>query len=112
MSVAQPMVIADPARVAWYDLPRGASIALYVQQALHRSPLDAHVGFVLFKNGLPVGYVGGWPFLGSCRIGINIFAPYRGGESAYLFCQVLRTYARLFGVDRFVAAPCRHEAPV
>ena len=102
------IALADPTRVAWYDLPRGASIALYVQQALHRSPLDAHVGFVLFKNGLPVGYGGGWPFLGSCRIGINVFAPYRGGESAYLFCQVLRTYARLFGVDRFVAEPSQY----
>src|SRR6185436_9582461 len=50
-------------------------------------------------------YGGGWPFLGTCKIGVNIFAPFRGGESALLFGQVLRVYRQCFGVGRFVAEP-------
>ena len=42
------------------------------------------------KNGVPVGYGGGWPFLAACRIGINVFPAFRGGESGWLFAQVLR----------------------
>ncbi len=60
---------------------------------------------MLFKNGVPVGYGGGWPFLGTCRIGVNVFAPFRGGESALLFGEVLRVYRQCFGVGRFVAEP-------
>jgi hypothetical protein len=60
---------------------------------------------MLFKNGVPVGYGGGWPFLGTCRIGVNVFAPFRGGESALLFGEVLRVYRQCFGVRRFVAEP-------
>jgi hypothetical protein len=70
-----------------------------------RLPLDSHVGFMLFKNSIPVGYGGGWPFLATAKIGVNIFAPFRGGESAFLFCQVLRVYHQRFGVDHFIAEP-------
>jgi len=33
--------------------------------------------------------------------GMNIFEPFRGGESGYMMCQVLRTYAQAFGVRYF-----------
>ncbi|MEP7181805.1 MAG: hypothetical protein ABI886_06440 [Betaproteobacteria bacterium] len=94
-----------PDGVAWHDLGRGAALALYTIRPDHRGAFDSHVGFLLFRNGLPVGYGGGWPFLGTCKIGVNIFAPYRGGESAWLFGQVLRVYAQRFAVQRFVAEP-------
>lgn len=86
---------ADPARTRYYELGRGVAIALYSMRAERRAPLDSQIGYVLFKNGLPVGYGGGWPFLGTCKIGINIFAPYRGGESTFLMASVLRAYAQL-----------------
>jgi hypothetical protein len=102
------ITLADPRGVRWYALGRGTGIALYTMLPERRGALDSHVGFMLFKNGLPVGYGGGWPFLGACRIGVNIFPPYRGGESAWLFCQVLRTYRQLFAVERFVAEPSQY----
>jgi hypothetical protein len=91
--------------VAWHDLGRGVAIALYPMRADRREALDSHIGMMLFKNGLPVGYGGGWPFLSTCRIGVNVFTPYRGGESTYLFAQVLRVYRQRFGIRRFVAEP-------
>jgi hypothetical protein len=89
----------------YHALGRGAGIALYAMAPGRGAPLDSHVGFMLFRNSLPVAYGGGWPFLGTAKIGVNIFAPYRGGESAYLFCQVLRVYRQRFGVDHFIAEP-------
>jgi hypothetical protein len=91
--------------VAWHELGRGIAVALYTMEAARRSPLDSHIGMMLFKNGIPVGYGGGWPFGGTCRIGVNMFAPYRGGESAYLCGQALHVYGHRFRVDRFIAEP-------
>ncbi len=91
--------------VAWHELDRGVAVALYTMRPARRSPLDSHVGMMLFKNGVPVGYGGGWPFAGTCRIGVNIFAPFRGGESALLFGQVLRVYRQRFAVGRFIVEP-------
>ena len=99
---------ADPAGVAYFDAGRGVAIALYTMRPERRSPVDSHVGMMVFKNGVPVGYGGGWPFLGTCRIGVNVFAPYRGGESAFLFGQVLRVYRQRFGIGRFVAEPSQY----
>lgn len=96
---------ADPDGIAQFDVGRGVAIALYTMRADRRSPIDSHIGMMVFKNGIPVGYGGGWPFLGTCRIGVNVFAPYRGGESAFLFGQVLRVYRQRFGIGRFVAEP-------
>ncbi len=96
---------AEPAGIEHHALGRGVTIALYVMAPGRRLPLDSHVGFMLFKNSIPVGYGGGWPFLTTAKIGVNIFPPFRGGESAFLFCQVLRVYHQRFGVDRFIAEP-------
>jgi len=96
---------AEPAGIEHHALGRGVTIALFTMAPGRRLPLDSHVGFMLFKNSIPVGYGGGWPFLGSAKIGVNVFAPFRGGESAFLFCQVLRVYSQRFGVDHFIAEP-------
>jgi hypothetical protein len=99
------IALACPDGVRYYELERGVALALYTMRPDRRSPLDSHVGMMIFKNGVPVGYGGGWPFLGTCKIGVNVFAPFRGGESALLFGQVLRVYRQCFGVERFVAEP-------
>jgi hypothetical protein len=96
---------AAPEGIEYHALGRGVAIALYTMVPGRRLPLDSHVGFILFKNAVPVAYGGGWPFMGTAKVGVNVFAPFRGGESAYLFCQVLRVYAQRFGIDRFIAEP-------
>ncbi len=105
-----PIAHADIARTRHYHLGRGVDIALYSATPAQRSALDSHIGYVLFKNSVPIGYGGGWPFLGTCKIGINIFAPFRGGESAFLMASVLRVYAQLFAVERFVVEPYQFGA--
>lgn len=97
-----PISDCDGEGVYAYDLGRGVVIGLFSASPADRPPLDSHVGMMLFKNGLPVAYGGGWPYLGACKIGINIFEPYRGGESHFFFLSVLRAYRWLFGVERFI----------
>ncbi len=99
------IALAYPGGVEWHDVGRGIAVALYAMRPDRREALDSHIGMMLFKNGLPVAYGGGWPFAGSCRIGVNIFEPYRGGESALLFAQVLHVYRHRFGITRFVVEP-------
>jgi hypothetical protein len=99
------IALAYPGGVEWHDVGRGIAVALYAMRPDRREALDSHIGMMLFKNGLPVAYGGGWPFAGTCRIGVNIFEPYRGGESALLFAQVLHVYHRRFRITRFVVEP-------
>jgi len=99
------IALAYPAGVEWHDLGRGLAVALYAMHPARREALDSHVGMMVFKNGLPIAYGGGWPFARTCRIGVNVFAPYRGGESALVFAQVLRVYRQRFRVDRFLVEP-------
>jgi len=91
-----------------HPLGRGLAIALHAPAAGRRGPLDTHVGFVLWRNGVAVAYGGGWPFAGGCRIGVNVFPAFRGGESAWLFTQVLRAYRARFAVRRFVVEPYQY----
>jgi hypothetical protein len=96
--------------VTLYELARGASVALYPMDPARRFALDSHTGYLLMKNGVPVAYGGGWPFLATCRTGINVFPAFRGGESSWLFAQVLRVYHHHFGVARFVVEPYQFGA--
>jgi len=104
------LAAAAPEGVEYHELGRGTSIALYTMRPERRLALDSHVGFMLFKNAVPVAYGGGWPFFATCKIGVNIFAPYRGAESSLLFCQVLRVYRQRFGIAHFVAEPSQFGA--
>jgi hypothetical protein len=101
---------AWPAGVRAFALERGVTVVLYAALPEKRFPIDTHVGFMLFKNGLPAAYGGGWPFAGSCRIGINVFPAFRGGESARWFAEVMRVYRMRFAVERFVVEPYQFGA--
>jgi hypothetical protein len=105
-----PLTWPSRGGVALYPLERGTSVALFPMDPERRFALDSHTGYLLMKNGVPVGYGGGWPFLATCRTGINVFPAFRGGESAWLFAQVLRVYRHHFGVSRFVIEPYQFGA--
>lgn len=52
----------------------------------------------MFKNGLPIAYGGSWIWADQAKFGLNILEPYRGGESGYVMCQLLRVYQQVFGL--------------
>lgn len=104
------MATTDARRTEVHALGRGLAIALHAPFPGRAGAFDAHVGFVLYRNGVPVAYGGGWPFAGGCRIGVNVFPAFRGGESAWMFAQVLRAYRQRFSVRRFVVEPYQYGA--
>jgi len=101
----EPITLASVRQVKLFACRRGLSIALYGIKPGRRLSLESYIGYMVFKNNIPVAYGGGWIFADRCKIGLNIYPPFRKGESALLFAEVLRLYQRLYGVQRFVVKP-------
>ncbi len=100
-----PISFTSAKRVSLYHLPRGISVALMGMEPSHRHPIDSYMGYLVFKNGLPVAYAGSWILFNSARIGLNVFADYRGGEAKYIFEQVLQLHSKVYGLSRFSVDP-------
>ena len=100
-----PISFTAPAHVSYYMLPRGLAIALMGMIPERRHPIDSYMGYVVFKNGLPVAYAGSWILFDSGRIGLNVFPSYRGGESQYIFEQVLKIHQKVYRLRRFSVDP-------
>jgi hypothetical protein len=100
-----PFTYADTTAIELFELGQGLQVALIGMRKERRLSLESYVGFMAFKNGVPVSYGGGWLFGHRCKIGVNIYPPFRGAESAWLFCQVMRLYYQRYNVHRFVVKP-------
>src|SRR5438874_11990887 len=100
-----PITFTAAPFVSFYRLPRGLSIALMGMVADRRHPIDSYMGYVVFKNGLPVAYAGSWIMFDSARIALNAFPSYRGSESQYIFQQVLQLHKKVYGLKRFGVTP-------
>lgn len=88
-----------------YNTSKGISIVLFELEPNRRLAFETYAGYMAFKNGIPVAYGGAWPFGHTAKIGLNIYEPFRGGESAHLFCQLMRVYHHRFGVKEFTVEP-------
>lgn len=105
-----PATYLEPESLRLYSLERGISVALFDMNGYRQLPYESYIGYTLFKNGYPVAYGGGWVFGKRSLFGINIFDAYRGGESGYIMCQLLRTYRQAFGIDYFEVEPYQYGA--
>jgi len=88
--------------VYWCDLGEGTAVAVLGIAPNQRLTLETNTGYLLFANGVPIGYGGVTPLFRQANTGINIFDPYRGSEAAFLWSQMLRAFHTLFACDRFV----------
>ncbi len=100
-----PITFTAAELVSYYQLGRGLSIALMGMVAERRHPVDSYIGYVAFKNGLPVAYAASWILFDSARIGLNVFPEYRGGESAWIFQQALGLHQQVYKLNRFTVDP-------
>ena len=96
-----PATYLDTRSLRVFDLERGVSVAVFGMTHDRQLALESYVGFTAFRNGMPVSYGGAWVFGARADFGMNIFEPYRGGESGFLMCQLLRVYRQAFGVRYF-----------
>ena len=95
----------NPDEVELFRLDRGVDVMLLGLDPAHRLPVESYFGFVAARNRIPVAYGGGWVFFGRCEIGVNLFPEFRGGESAFVFAQVLRAYRQRYRVAQFLVDP-------
>ena len=100
-----PITFTSAELISYYQLPRGYSIALMGMVPERRHPIDSYMGYTVFKNGLPVAYAASWVFIDSARIGLNLFPSFRGGESKYIFEQVLKIHRSVYRLKRFSTDP-------
>lgn len=100
-----PVTYCNETGLLYYELEHGLSIALFSMLPERRLPLESYIGFMMFKNGYPMAYGGAWLFAQRSLLGINIFEWFRGGESAFVFAQLVRTYKQAFGAEYFEVEP-------
>jgi hypothetical protein len=105
-----PTIYANPDEVYVADLGEGARLCVIGAQLADRLALEANYGYVMFSNGVPIGYGGVTPLADQANTGANVFEAFRKSEAAYLFGQSLRAFRALFGVSRFVVNPYQFGA--
>lgn len=103
-----PVTYCSQDDVFAYDMGRGFTIMLFGLKPSRRLAIETYIGYMAFKNGWPIAYGGAWMFGHSAKIGVNIFEEFRGGESAWIFCQLMRLYRQLYGVRRFIVEPYQY----
>jgi hypothetical protein len=96
--------------VYWCDLGEGVTLAVIGIARDQRLTLETNTGYLLFANGVPIGYGGVTPLFRQANTGINIFDPFRGSEAAFLWTQMLRAFHTLYGSRRFVINPYQFGA--
>ncbi len=92
---------ADPADVLVADVGRGVQIAWFGLLVEHRLPLRAHYGYLLLKNGVPIGYGDASLLCDWAEVAFNIFETFRPGESGFAFVRLLAFLHQHFRVRTF-----------
>ena len=67
--------------------------------------LEAVYGFLILKNGVPVGYFLVGSLFRSSEVAFNVFETFRGGQSGHIYSRALAMVRHLFGSDTFVVPP-------
>ncbi|MBK6419487.1 MAG: hypothetical protein IPF79_09920 [Ignavibacteria bacterium] len=100
-----PVTFSHVGETEYYDMGRGLGIALYAMQPDMKMALQSYIGFMAFKNDVPCAYGGGWVLNNESFFGVNVFPPFRGGESAVIVADLLRLYHHAFNVRAFCVDP-------
>lgn len=100
-----PLTYADPDECFLFDMGEGLQILLTGMKKERRLSIESYIGFTAFQQGWPVAYGGGWLFGYQCTIGVNVYPPYRGGDSYRLFAEVMRLYRQQYGAAAFIVKP-------
>ncbi len=105
-----PTMDPNLAEVYLADLGEGASLCVLGTHRAIRCALEANYGYVMFSNGVPIGYGGVTPLANQANTGANLFPSFRGSEAPFLFAQSLRAFRHLFGIRRFIVNPYQFGA--
>jgi hypothetical protein len=95
----------DPGAVWRAPSERGVDIFLWGVPPARRLPLRAYHAGMMFKNGVPVGYVEFLSLFERAEAGFNLYYTFREGETAWLYARLLRLFRHFAGVTRFSIDP-------
>jgi hypothetical protein len=70
-----------------------------------RALIAATCGYLILRNGVPLGYGEAFVAGRSATMTFNIFATFRGAEAAYTFARTLAMVRQLFGAESFHLDP-------
>lgn len=96
---------ADERFMEAYETEDGFTVYLLSTKPEYRLPLESNIGYMVYSNGIPVCYGGGWIFYERCEFGINIFEQFRGGHSARILNVLINVYKQHYGIKSFVIPP-------
>ena len=95
----------NPEDIHVVDDGNGLAFAFIGAVPERRLPLAVAYGFLILRNGVPVGYGQVDALLGGAEIAFNTFDSFRGGESAFLFARLLAATRALLGSEAFSLEP-------
>jgi hypothetical protein len=87
------------------DCGAGLQVALIGVNAKQRFLLETLYGFLLLKNGVPVGYGTYVALFNSAEIAFTIFDTFRTAEAAWMYGRVLKIAHDVLGCDVFTVDP-------
>jgi hypothetical protein len=87
----------NPADVVVTDAGRGLSIWCCGLLPEHRLPLRAGYGFLLARNGVPIGYGDAYALGDRLDLSFNVFYAFRDGESAFAYSKTVAFFRALLG---------------
>lgn len=101
----EPITYVHASSLQLFDCGNAVTIALFGIDPNRMLAIETYIGYMLFKNNVPVAYGGVWIFGDRCKIGLNIYPPFRKGDSYTLFDKIISLYKQEFHLQRFVVKP-------
>ena len=95
----------DAQDVRLVDVGDGLALALIGMVPERRLLLETQYGYLVLKNGVPVGYGTITSLFGSGEVAYTIFDTFRSGEAREIFVRILRVAHHVFGLDAFMIDP-------
>lgn len=95
----------DKNDVQLIDCGNGLQFAINGVIPERRFLLEILYGFMMLKNGVPVGYGTYSGLFNSCEIAFTVFDTYRSAEAAYIYTRALAIARHIFNFNAFSVIP-------
>ncbi len=84
------------------DCGDGLQLVMMGMQPTQRYLLPAIYGFLMLRNGVPIGYYQASVLFETADLALNIFSTFRGGDAAHVIAKALAVTHHLFGCTTFM----------
>ena len=84
------------------DCGDGLQLVMMGMQPTQRYLLPAIYGFLMLRNGVPIGYYQASVLFETADLALNIFSTFRGGDAAQVIARAVAVTHHLFGCTTFM----------